>query len=170
MSTFSRADYEGLLYSVTDRSAEVVSSTLHLYPNSNTTAFVRGSIYFSSGLELRVFEYLDLTDGELLDYSYAVYRGEEKIRWYDSQPHPEDPALASTFPHHRHEPPDIKQNRRPAPGISFTAPNLPTLITIAWRWARHPPPTNIPSVSSPARARRADFAPRESSRLQGEVV
>jgi len=27
-----------------------------------------------------------------------------------------------------HEPPDIKRNRKPAPGISFTAPNLPTLI------------------------------------------
>ncbi len=40
----------------------------------------------------------------------------------------EDPDLASTFPHHRHEPPDIKHNRRPAPGISFQSPNLPTLI------------------------------------------
>lgn len=36
--------------------------------------------------------------------------------------------LQATFPHHRHEPPDIKHNRRPAPGISFQAPNLPTLI------------------------------------------
>lgn len=27
-----------------------------------------------------------------------------------------------------HEEPDIKHNRRPAPGISFTAPNLPKLI------------------------------------------
>jgi len=77
---------------------------------------------------LRVFEYLDLTDGEIFDYSYAVFRGDEKIRWYDPQPHPENPALASTFPHHRHEPPDIKHNRKPAPGISFHAPNLPTLI------------------------------------------
>jgi len=37
--------------------------------------------------------------------------------------------LASTFPHHRHEPPDIKHNRKPAPGISYQSPNLPTLIT-----------------------------------------
>jgi hypothetical protein len=36
--------------------------------------------------------------------------------------------LASTFPHHLHELPDIKHNRKPAPGISFDAPNLPTLI------------------------------------------
>jgi len=37
--------------------------------------------------------------------------------------------LASTFPHHLHEQPDIKHNRKPAPGIRFTAPNFPTLIT-----------------------------------------
>lgn len=71
---------------------------------------------------------LELSDGELLDYSYTVIRSNEKIRWYDPQPHPENPDLAATFPHHRHEPPDIKHNRRPAPGISFTEPNLPTLI------------------------------------------
>jgi hypothetical protein len=40
----------------------------------------------------------------------------------------ENPALADTFPHHRHEPPDIKHNRLPAPGIGFDTPNLPTLI------------------------------------------
>jgi hypothetical protein len=27
-----------------------------------------------------------------------------------------------------HKPPDIKRNRKPAPGISFAEPNLPTLI------------------------------------------
>ena len=34
----------------------------------------------------------------------------------------------TTIPRHRHEPPDIKHNRKPAPGISFDAPNLATLI------------------------------------------
>lgn len=38
------------------------------------------------------------------------------------------PQVNSTT-HHRHEPPEIKHNRRPAPGISFDAPNLATLIT-----------------------------------------
>ncbi len=38
------------------------------------------------------------------------------------------PTLAETFPHHYHESPDIKHNRRPAPGFSFTSPNLPALI------------------------------------------
>ena len=31
-----------------------------------------------------------------------------------SQSHSEVPELASTFPHHQHEPPDIKHNRKPA--------------------------------------------------------
>jgi len=32
------------------------------------------------------------------------------------------------IPHHKHVPPNIKRHRIPAPGISFTAPNLPFLI------------------------------------------
>jgi hypothetical protein len=93
-------------------------------------------VFFVNGLELRVFEYLDLSDGEILDYSYTVYRGGQKIRWYDPQPHPDNAELASTFPHHFHEEPDpstgsgktIKDNRKPAPGISFHSPNLPALM------------------------------------------
>jgi len=129
MSSFTRAEYENLLYTLTERYAEVASSTLRLYTHSATTAFVRGIVQFRNGLELRVFEYLDLTDGELLDYSYEIFRGENKIRWYDSQPHPEDPLLQPTFPHHYHAEPDIKHHRLPAQGISSTVPNLPTLIT-----------------------------------------
>lgn len=37
-------------------------------------------------------------------------------------------ALASTHPHHKHIPPDIKHNRIPAPSLGFTQPNLPFLI------------------------------------------
>ena len=125
---FSRGEYENLLYSLPSRHPQITTSTLRLYNNSATTAFVRGVVQFQNGLELRVFEYLDLTDGELLDYSYEVYRGETKIRWYDPQPHPEDASLKPTFPHHYHQEPDIKRHRLPAPGISSTASNLPTLI------------------------------------------
>ncbi|MCK8600487.1 toxin-antitoxin system TumE family protein [Desulfoferrobacter suflitae] len=128
MPAFSRQEYESLLYSLVERHPEVSASTLRLYSSSPTTALVRGSVHFHSGIELRVFEYLDLTDGEIFDYSYSVFRGEERVCWYDPQPHAENPVLAPTFPHHRHEPPHIKHNRRPAPGITFQAPNLPTLI------------------------------------------
>jgi hypothetical protein len=62
------------------------------------------------------------------EYGYEVWREEKKLYWYDSQPHPNDPELQSTHPHHKHVPPDIKHNRLPAPALSFTRPNLPALI------------------------------------------
>ena len=61
-------------------------------------------------------------------YGYEVWQGGERLYWYDSQPHPNDPALASTHPHHKHIPPDLKRNRIPAPNMSFLRPNLPALI------------------------------------------
>jgi hypothetical protein len=62
------------------------------------------------------------------EYCRASYAGKEKLYWYDSWPHPNDPSLALTHPHHKHIPPDIKHHRVPAPGLSFTRPNLPFLI------------------------------------------
>ena len=57
----------------------------------------------------------------LADYSHFVA---ELVNF----PPVERSTLASTFPHHKHIPPDIKHNRIPAPEISFTQPNLPVLI------------------------------------------
>lgn len=128
MSFPSRPEYEKLIHSLVDTHPDVVGSTLHLYSTSSLTAIVQGSVTLQNGLELRIIEALDFKDGRIRHYSYTVLRGEERVRWYDPQPHPEIPELASTFPHHRRDPPDIKHNRRPAPSISFTAPNLPTLI------------------------------------------
>jgi len=128
MPKFSRSAYEHLIYTLPQQYPEIVSSSLHLYTASTTVGLVKGSVRFRNGLELRVRELIDLSDGEILDYSYDVLQGEEPLRWYDPQPHPENPDLASTYPHHLHTPPYIKHNRKPAPGISSTAPNLPTLI------------------------------------------
>ncbi len=61
-------------------------------------------------------------------YGYEVWHANKKLYWYDSQPHPNDPTLQSTHPHHKHIPPDIKQNRIPAPEMSFNQPNLSALI------------------------------------------
>ena len=128
MPLSSRPEYEKLLYTLPQSYPEVKSSSLHFFTTSRSAGLVKGSVWFHSGLELRVQELVDLSDGEILDYSYTVFRGEERIRWYDPQPHPEIPELAETFPHHLHEPPDIKRNRQPSPGIDFIAPNLTTLI------------------------------------------
>ena len=129
MPKFSRSAYEHLIYTLPQQYPEIASSSLHLYTASATVGLVKGSVRFRNGLELCVRELIDLSDGEILDYSYDVLRGGEPLRWYDPQSHPENPDLASTYPHHLHAPPNIKHNRKPAPGISFTAPNLPTLIT-----------------------------------------
>jgi hypothetical protein len=61
-------------------------------------------------------------------YSYTICRGDEKLYWYDPQPHPDNLTLSNTHPHHKHVPPDIKHNRVPAPGLTFDQPNLPFLI------------------------------------------
>lgn len=60
--------------------------------------------------------------------SYEIFRGEEKLYWYDCLPHPHVPSLASTEPHHEHFAPDLKHNRVPARDLSFDRPNLPFLI------------------------------------------
>ncbi len=124
----TRSEYEQLIYSLPYQSSDVTSSSLRLYTRSSDAAVVRGSLRFQNGLELRVFEVLDFVAARISDYSYTVFQGEERIRWYDPQPHPEALELQSTFPPHRHEPPEIKHHRRPAPGIGFAAPNLATLI------------------------------------------
>jgi hypothetical protein len=124
----SRAEYEALVYSLPDTYPEVGASTLRLYGTSSLTAILEGEVHLRNGLELRIVEALDFKAGRIRRYSYTVLRGGEKIRWYDPQPHPDDPALAETFPHHRHDHPNIQHNRSPAPGINFTAPNFPTLI------------------------------------------
>jgi hypothetical protein len=61
-------------------------------------------------------------------YGYEAWQGPHKLFWYDSQPHPDDPTLQSTHPHHKHIPPDIKHHRVPAPELSFARANLPVLI------------------------------------------
>ncbi|MEA3396992.1 MAG: DUF6516 family protein [Chloroflexota bacterium] len=124
----SRPDYEQWLYAIPDTYASVRSSTVRFYTTSATTGVVQGTIFFHSGHELRVTELVDFAVGDILDYGYEVWQGGEKLYWYDPQPHPDDPTLASTYPHHKHIPPDIKHNRVPAPDLSFTQPNLPLLI------------------------------------------
>ncbi|MBI1800145.1 MAG: hypothetical protein HY259_05500 [Chloroflexi bacterium] len=126
----TRVEYERLVYHLPETYPDVIAaSTLRFYSTSALTGKLEGVVQFVNGLQLRMKEVIDFRLGRIVDYSYTVLRGEERVRWYDPQPHPELGDLAATFPHHRHEPPDLKHNRRPAPGISFLAPNLPVLIT-----------------------------------------
>lgn len=122
--------YEEFIYGLSRDSTVVEFSTLVVVRRSRLLVIVEGELRLRGGYRLLVEEHLTLEYGSLrIDrYGYEVYRGAEKLYWYDSQPHPHIPELASTDPHHKHVPPDIKHNRIPAPGISFTQPNLPFLI------------------------------------------
>src|SRR5262245_53574931 len=106
----------------------VKSSTVAVWSDSSYTGVAEGEVVFVSGLRLRMREEVDFDEGIIISYGYEVYRGEERLYWYDDFPHPNDPTLAATFPHHKHIPPDIKHHRIPATEMSYNRPNLPTLI------------------------------------------
>lgn len=106
----------------------VERSTVSVWSASPYTGVAEGEVFFANNLRLRIREELDFDAGLITAYGYEVYRGTDRLYWYDDFPHPNDPTLASTFPHHKHVPPNIKRNRIPAPEISFTEPNLPVLI------------------------------------------
>ncbi|OQY80783.1 MAG: hypothetical protein B6D41_20580, partial [Chloroflexi bacterium UTCFX4] len=105
--------------------SNVSSSTLTVWSDSPYTGIAEGEIYFTNNLRLRMREEVDFDEGVIISYGYEVYRGEERLYWYDDFPHPDDANLAATFPHHKHVPPDIKHHRIPAPNIGFEQPNLP---------------------------------------------
>jgi hypothetical protein len=99
-----------------------------LAPIGASLAKLEGRVECEGGISLEVWELIDFSTKRIRSYSYEVYRASEKICWYDSWEHPEIPALASTFPHHRHLPPNLRDNRLPAPGISFEAPNIDVVV------------------------------------------
>jgi len=124
------ADYEEFIYGLRDAFPSVISSTLRVVRTGPAAGRVVGTLTLHNDVRLDVAELVDLDAGrlEILQYGYVVWRGHERLYWYDSQSHPNDPRLAATDPHHKHVPPDIKRHRIPAPGPSFTEPNLPFLI------------------------------------------
>ncbi|MCZ7574721.1 MAG: DUF6516 family protein [Ardenticatenaceae bacterium] len=123
-------DYEGFIYSLSRQFPRLARSTLTLIRRGKYRGEVMGELLFLAGIRLTVYEYLTWEHEAVVieGYSYEVWNGSEKVYWYDSQPHPNDPTLASTHPHHKHVPPDIKHHRIPAPELSFTRPNLSFLI------------------------------------------
>lgn len=120
--------YNAIVYSLVDQRPQISHSTLVLAPIGSTLAKLEGQIIWHGGVVLDVWELVDFQAGRILRYSYEVYKQGEKIVWYDPFEHPREPSLASSFPHHKHVPPDINHHRVPAPGISFEQPNLPYLI------------------------------------------
>ena len=123
-------DYELFVYTLTEQFPAIQRSTVLFVRYGATLARVAGEITFAADIRLIIRERLtfDRLPMVIDGYSYEVWQADAKVYWYDPQPHPQDPALQSTHPHHKHIPPDIKHHRVPAPGLSFTEPNLPYLI------------------------------------------
>jgi hypothetical protein len=148
--TLSREEYERLIYTLPAQYPLIRFSTLVLVPPGMSIVTASGLIGFVEDIVLCVYEILDFAQQAILTYSYETSRShrplsatplpdaaqycrfgyprKDVLYWYDSQPHPKDPTLASTHPHHKHIPPNIKHHRVPAPKLSFTQPNLPFLI------------------------------------------
>ena len=148
---YTRETYERFLYTLTSHYSSIKNSTLVYIPSGVYFGRVEGFVLFDAHIVLCVLEHLTfIGHGEIEHYGYEVSRSrltskqfaessaveycvpayphKEKLYWYDSFSHPNDPMLADTDPHHKHIPPDIKHHRIPAPELSFTEPNLPFLI------------------------------------------
>ncbi len=146
----SRVGYENLVYTLPVLYPSIRMSTLVLAPPGLDIARLTGLVTFGDDIVLCVYELIDFQAGEIQSYRYEVsrcdppfserplpdaqeycrtsYSKKTKLYWYDSWPHPNDPNLFPTHPHHKHVSPDIKHHRIPAPGLSFIQPNLPLLI------------------------------------------
>jgi Family of unknown function (DUF6516) len=126
----SLSEYERFIYTLPLHYSTISISTLVVVRRGADMVILRGELAFQNNVRLLVWERITLEYGapRIETYGYEVWRGDEQQYWYDSQAHPNDPALASTPPHHKHVHPDIKHHRIPAPGLSFTQPNLPFLI------------------------------------------
>ncbi len=126
----SPEDYELFIYTIAEQFPAVRRSSLVFVRRGITLARVEGELLFAQGFRLTLRERIlyNRLPAVIDWYGYEVWKGEEKLYWYDSQPHPDEPSLAATHPHHKHVPPNIKQNRIPAANMSFHQPNLPALI------------------------------------------
>lgn len=146
----SPSAYQAFVYSLPKRYGTIQRSTLVYVASGSLFGRVEGRVFFEGDIVLCVQEFLNFELNVIEGYGYEVsrslvdlqgsdapdtreycrasYARKQKLYWYDSFPHPNDPSLASTDPHHKHVPPDIKRHRIPAPDLSFTRPNVPFLI------------------------------------------
>jgi len=106
----------------------IENSTLTVWSTSKYTGIAEGELFIVKGYRVRIKEEIDFEAELITSYGYEVYKENQKIYWYDDFPHPNDESLTSTFPHHKHILPNIKRNRIPAPGISFSEPNLEFIL------------------------------------------
>jgi hypothetical protein len=123
----SLAGYSRFMAELLDR-PDVIRSTINVWSASPYTGVAEGEVLFKGEVRLRIREEIDFDEKLITSYGYEVYKKGEKEYWYDDFPHPNDPELAYTYPHHKHVSPNIKENRIPAPNLNFSTPNIPFII------------------------------------------
>lgn len=123
----SLAAYSAFITETLQRTS-VLDSTVVVWSNGKHTAVAEGEVHLINDFRLRLQEELDFLRKRINTYGYEVYHHEKMIHRYDDFPHPNNRELTSTFPHHKHIPPNIGRNRIPALGLSFTKPNRPFML------------------------------------------
>ena len=124
----SSSDYISFLFSLENKFPEIRNSRINFYSIEPDLFLAKGIIEFNSEIKLTFHEVINFSKQRIIRYAYEVHQKNELLYFYDPQEHPDDSTLASTFPHHKHIHPNIKRNRQPALGLSFTKPNLLFLI------------------------------------------
>ena len=79
--------YSEFVYSLQVRYLSIKRSTLVLATLGPTVAKLEGQVTFGADVVLDVWELLDFDAGRILNYSYEIYSGGEKIAWYDPFEH-----------------------------------------------------------------------------------
>ena len=88
-------DYELFLYTLGEQFPSVRRSTVIFIRRGASLARVTGELDFDYDIRLIVRERVVCHRRPVVIdwYGYEVWRGNEKLYWYDLQPHPDDPAL-----------------------------------------------------------------------------
>ena len=73
--------------------SDVERSTVVVWSNSPYIGTAEGEVWFKGNVRLRMREELDFDSELITSYGYEIYRGGEKLYWYDDFPHPQDPLL-----------------------------------------------------------------------------
>ena len=107
----SLAEYERFVYTLQQYYPAIRRSILTVIRRGAAVARLTGELEIGD-YRIVVREKLSFVDepGLITSYGYEVWRGDEKLYWYDSQPHPNDPTFRhcptpqARFPRHQAPP------------------------------------------------------------------
>ena len=93
-------DYELFLYTLIEQIPSIARSTIVFVRVGASMAKVSGELFLKNGIRLVVRErlFFDRLPLVIDSYGYEAWRGDKKLYWYDSQPHPGEPSLQSSHP------------------------------------------------------------------------